>query len=150
LSVPSEYFSAARAVRLREAAALGPGGGDDHLRWLVRRIAADDRGAFAEFFYRVAGTTSNRLHRQITDRDRVAGVVAGTFLEVWWLAGAHVDAGTDVLAWIDEIARRRVADSRPPNRPAHPAVLASAAATVLWAHRAEVELAGLLDRRPAL
>jgi len=27
---------------------------------------------------------------------------AGTFTEVWWLAGCHVDPDTDVMAWIAE------------------------------------------------
>jgi DNA-directed RNA polymerase specialized sigma24 family protein len=148
VSVSPHHVSAARAVRLREAAALGPGGGEDHLRWLVRRVADNDRAAFAELFYRVSGAMSNGLHRQIPDLDRVAGVVAGTFVEVWWLAGGHVDPGTDVMAWLHQIVRRRLADSRPAERPVESVTVASAALTAFWAHRAEVELAGLLERHP--
>jgi DNA-directed RNA polymerase specialized sigma24 family protein len=118
-----------------------------HLRWLVRRIADDDRDAFAEFFDRLAGSVSSALHRQVSDPDQVAGVVAGTFVEIWWLAGGHVDADTDVLAWITEIVGRRVVDSRsfaplPGSKAATPAVLA-----VPWAQRIEAELGALLARR---
>jgi DNA-directed RNA polymerase specialized sigma24 family protein len=122
----------------------GAGGGMAHLRWLVRRIADDDRDAFGEFFDRLAGSVSSALHRQLSDPDQVAGVVAGTFVEVWWLAGGHVGADTDVLAWITEIVGRRVVDSR-----SFAPLPASIAATpaVPWARRIEAELGALLARR---
>jgi hypothetical protein len=31
-------------------------------------------------------------------------VVAAIFLEVWWLARFHADAGVDAMAWVDRIA----------------------------------------------
>lgn len=134
-------------IRPGEAAAPDPGGGADRLRWLLRRIADDDRDAFAELFHRVSGPLSSRLRRQVSDPHRVAGVVAGTFLEVWWLAGSHVDPDTDVMAWINEIVQRRVADSRSPaSTPADSAAPTPAALTAVWAQRLEVELAGLLSR----
>jgi hypothetical protein len=141
------HYSSARAIRLREAAARGPGGGRDHLRWLIRRVAADDPAAFADLFYRVAGTIANMLHRRVPDQQTVVGIIAGTFVEVWWLAGGHVDPDADVLAWINEIVQRRVADSRPPAASADSAAVAFFAMSTLRAQRSEVELIGLLRRR---
>ena len=143
------HHLSARAIRLREAAALGPGGGGDHLRWLVRRVAADDPAAFADLFYRVSGSVANTLHRQVPDRQRVVSIVAGTFVEVWRLAGSHLDPKADVLAWIDEIVQRHVADSRPPEASADPAAVAFFALSTLRAQRSEVELMELLRRQPA-
>jgi len=143
------HFLSARAIRLREAAALGPGGGDDHLRWLVRRIAADDPAAFADLFYRLSGGVANMLHRQVPDQQRVVGIVASTFVEVWWLAGTHVDPDADILSWINEIAQRRVTDSRPPAASADPAAIAFFALSTLRAERSQAELIELLRRQAA-
>jgi hypothetical protein len=85
------------------------------------------------------------LHAQTSDPRRVAAVVAGTFVEVWWLAGRHIDPDADVMVWIDGIVQRRVADSRP----------AGSSATISpspgrgslgepWAQGVHVELANLL------
>jgi hypothetical protein len=84
------------------------------------------------------------VRRQVPDPFRVASIV----VEVWWLAGGHVDPDTDVMAWINKIVRRRVADSRPLTPPPTDSVaFASAAITGLWVQRVEVELATLLRRR---
>ncbi len=42
------------------------------------------------------------------------GVVAATFVEVWWLAGCHVGPDTDVMTWINGIAARRDAERLAP------------------------------------
>jgi len=135
--------------------ALGPCGGAEHLRWLIRRIADDDHTAFAELFDHVSGPVASRLLRQLSDSVRAAGIVAGTFVEVRWLAGAHIEADTDVLAWINEIVRRRLADGRPPapTRSPGPRVTDSTAFTpaafaALWTQHVELELAGQLQRGP--
>jgi hypothetical protein len=133
---------------LREAGTPGQCDGPERLRWLVRRIADNDRDAFCELFDRCSGLVSRRLRHQVSDLHRAAGVLAGTFVEVWWLAGAHVDPATDVAMWIEEIVQRRVADSRPAALSA--AISASPGVGLLgalWAQGAEVELAGLLRRR---
>jgi hypothetical protein len=88
---------------------------------------------------------SGGLRRQVSDRHRAGGVLAGTFVEVWWLAGYHVDPGVDVMVWIEAIVQRRVTDSRP----AALSAAISAAPGVgslggMWAQSVEVELAGLL------
>ena len=117
------------------------------MRWLVRRIADDDRDAFCELFDRCSGPVWLYLGRQVVDPYRAAGVFAGTFVEVWWLAGCHVGQGTDVLAWIEQIVRRRVADSRPA---ALAAAIAAAPEVGLlgahWPQRFELELTRLLRR----
>lgn len=126
----------------------GPRGGPERLRWLIRRIADDDRDAFVELFARCSGLVSRRLRRQVLDRYRVSVVLAGTFVEVWWLARCHVDPDTNVMAWIDEIVQRRVADSQPaaPSA-ADPASPGPDLLGAVWRQRVELELAGLLSRR---
>jgi hypothetical protein len=127
----------------------GPCGGPERLRWLVRRIADDDRRAFAELFDRCSGLVLSGLRDQVSDRRRVAGVVAGTFVEMWWLAGCHVEPDADVMAWIGEIVQRRVADSRP--APPSPVGSATPDLDVLgawWTQGVEAELADLLRRDP--
>ena len=145
MSASDHLMSVAQGLRRHGAEAPVPGGGADRLRWLLRRVADDDRGAFGELFHRVSPAVSSWVSRQVPDPFRVAGVVAGTFVEVWWLAGCHVDPDADVMAWINKIVGRRVADSRPLVPPsAGSAAVASAAITGLWVQRVEVELAALL------
>jgi hypothetical protein len=114
---------------------------------LIRRIAHDDRSAFIELFDQCSGLVVAALREQVADRHRVAGILAGTFVEVWLLAGCHVDPDTDVMEWLGEIVQRRVADSRPAapssGDPAVPGLnLIGPACT----QGIEVELAGLLGR----
>ena len=151
MSVPIQKVTFERTV----PPTLGPCGGAEHLRWLIRQIADDNRNAFAELFDHVSGPVSRWLHSQLSDPVRAAGIIAGTFVEVWWLAGGHVAADTDVLAWINEVVRRRLADSRPlgPSRSPEPratdpAALTPSTLTALWTQHVELELAGLLRRAP--
>jgi hypothetical protein len=140
-----QHVPVGRTVGLRGYASTGPCGGPERLRWLVRRIAGDDREAFGELFDRCSGWVSGDLRRQVSDRHRARGVLAGTFVEVWWLAGCHVDPGFDVVVWIEGFVQWRVADSRP----AALSAAISAAPDVgslraSWAQGVEMELAGLL------
>ena len=138
MSALPPHVSPDQATRLRESAAPGPRGGPERLRWLIRRIADDDHAAFSELYYRCSGLVAYGLRSQVTDRRRAAGVLAGTFVEVWWLAGCHVDEDTDVMVWIEGIVQRRVADSRPAAEPG-PGV-----PSPHWARGVEMELAALL------
>ncbi|GAA2512852.1 hypothetical protein GCM10010434_068940 [Winogradskya humida] len=125
-----------------------PDSDPQRLRWLILRIADNNRDAFSELFDHCSGRVSSVLRRQVSDRHRIAGILAGTFVEVWWLAGSNMAPGTDVVAWIDEIVQRRVTESQP-------AALSAAVAAwpgpgslgAQWAHRVELELAGLLRWR---
>jgi hypothetical protein len=117
------------------------------LRLLIRRIAHDDRSAFVELFDQCSGLVVAELQKQVSDRDLVAGILAGTFVEVWWLAGCHVDPDTDVMRWLGEIVRRRVADSRPAAASSgDPAGPGPNLISPAWTQGIEVELAGLLGR----
>jgi hypothetical protein len=147
MSALTHHVIFCRAVRACESASPGPRGGPERLRWLIRRIADDDRDAFVELFDHCSGLISRRLRRQVPDRHRVAGVFAGAFIEVWWLAGCHVDPDTDVMVWIDEILQRRVAASRPAPSAAGPASPGKCLPGTMRAQGVEVELAGLLRRR---
>jgi hypothetical protein len=150
MSALTDHCSLCRSARLRESGSPGPRGGPERLRWLVCRIAEDDRAAFAELFDRCSGQVASGLRRQVSDQYRAAGVLAGTFVEVWWLAGGHADPDTEVMVWIGGIVQRRVADSRPAALSA--AISASPGVGSLgaqWAQGVEVELAGLLRRHPS-
>jgi hypothetical protein len=139
-----------RAARSRESASSGLRGSPERLRWLIRRVADDDLGAFGELFDHCSGLVLSGLRGQVSDPYRVAAVLAGTFVEVWWLAGCHIDPDTNVMAWIGEIVQRRVADSRPASPSS--ADLASPGLGLLgarWAQGVEVELACLLQSRPS-
>ena len=120
----------------------------ERLRLLVRRIAHDDRGAFVELFDQCSHLVAADVREQVPDRPRVAGVLAGTFVEVWWLAGCHVDPDTDVMMWLGEIVQRRIADCRPAAAPSSdPAMPGPGLIGPAWSQGVEVELAGLLGRR---
>jgi hypothetical protein len=68
---------------------------------------------------------------------------------VWWFAGGHVDPDTDVMVWINEIVRQRVANSRSPaSPPAEFAALTPTALTAIWAYCVEVKPAGLFGPAP--
>lgn len=134
-------------VRPCDAVTAGPECGPERLRWLVRRIAGHDRGAFAELFDRCSGPVLRTLHRQAPDRHQIAGLLAGTFVEVWWLAGSHAGPDSDIPAWIERIVRRRVADSRPSESSADPHIYGGDRPEAPWAQSLEVELARLLTTR---
>ncbi len=117
------------------------------LNVLVGRIAAGDRAALRTLYTALADIVCGEVRRALSDPAEVHAAVCSTFVEVWWLAGGHVDPDTDVMAWLHEIVRRRLADSRPLETPVADEIT-SAAFAAFWAHRAEVELAGLIELHP--
>jgi hypothetical protein len=99
-------------------------------------ISRGSRVAFKTLFDETAGPIGTRLETQLRDRGRAAGIVAATYIEVWWLAGCHTGPDDDILRWIDDIVERRLTDvTRPRNERSDPR-----------SHRAALELADLLDR----
>lgn len=74
------------------------------LTGLVRLVAAEDRAAFVDLYHRASGPLLAAVRsRRPAPPDAIA-VVAAIFLEVWWLARFHAEAGVDAMAWIDRIA----------------------------------------------
>ena len=118
----------------------------------MRRIADDDRDAFAELY----DTLSPRLRRNLRSGSpvpvHVNAIVAATFVEVWSLARFHTAADTDVWAWITDIAARRRGERLPAVDPF--AGSATGAGHPLWwtaqvesrDRQAERDLAVLLGR----
>lgn len=147
VSAYGHHVKIERCLHPFEAAVPVPGSDPERLRWLIRRIAADDRRAFAELYHRYSGPIGRGLRQQLPDSARVTGILAGTFVEVWWLAGGHVGPDSDARAWIDRIVRRRVAYSR---RVAPLSVEDGAPPSLgaLWSQGVEVELARLLTLQP--
>src|SRR5687767_6019053 len=80
---------------------------------LVDEVVRADQDAFAELFELVAPVVTARLHTWpagSVDPASVRAIIAGTFVEVWWLAPSHNGPDTDVLRWISGIAARRALD----------------------------------------
>ena len=106
----------------------------------MEAISRGSREAFALLFDRTAAVIAADLTTRIPDpRQRIA-ILAGTYVEVWWLAGCAGHAGADVTGWITGILDRRVTD----------ACRAGGPRVQDWPGpgRVELELADLLGRPP--
>jgi hypothetical protein len=103
---------------------------------LIRRISDDDRDAFVELFDHLSPRLLDALRSRLSSPYLAAAIVTATFVEVWWLAGFHVGRDSDVVAWIDRIAQRRVQEGPP----------AITDVASLRARCAELELGALLGR----
>lgn len=88
----------------------GPPPGPDRLLWLVRRIADQDHAAFVDLYQAMSARLQQELRSTTSDLAHAAAIASATFLEVWSLARFHASEGTDVQAWITDIAARRIAD----------------------------------------
>jgi hypothetical protein len=86
---------------------LGPA----ELLRLVRRIAAEDRAAFADLYDALSARILCELE-STNDPVRAAAITSATFVEVWALARFHIGSDTDVHAWLTDIVARRSADRR--------------------------------------
>jgi len=117
-----------------------------HLVSLVRRVADEDRAAFAELHGRLAARLTEHLRSAALTPRFAKAIVAATFVEVWWLARYHTDPQTDVFAWLTAIAQRRTEEwkrHREPTRSAQHAWIAAGAES--YYRRAGLALAELLD-----
>lgn len=101
------------------------------------QISRGSHNAFGTLFDRTSGPVHDQLESCLPDPGRLIAVFAGTYVEVWWLAGCHTDPGFDVVRWIHRIAERRFAGESP-----HP----RDAVVDRRSCYAAVELATLLDR----
>lgn len=82
---------------------------DDDL-FLMGRVAAGDRDAFALLFDRHAPTVLGLLTRLVRDRGRAEEVLQETFLQVWQQAGRYRPELARPLSWIVMMARSRALD----------------------------------------
>ena len=82
---------------------------DDEL-YLLGRVAAGDRDAFADLFDRHAPTVLGLLTRLLRDRGRAEEVLQETFLQVWQQAGRYRSELARPRSWILMMARSRALD----------------------------------------
>jgi DNA-directed RNA polymerase specialized sigma24 family protein len=83
----------------------------DRLHWLVNRIAAGDRVAFRRLYVLLARWVWRDAIRALPRPPDARAVTRSTFVEVWHMAGHHVDeAGIDSRTWIAAITARRAND----------------------------------------
>jgi hypothetical protein len=128
-------------VSVVDSAATAPTA--DQLQHLITRIAAYDRAAFADLYDATSDRLRDQLQARLGDPAWAGRVLVATYVEVWWLARRHCDPGAGVVAWINGIAERRVAEG-PPVPPALDAATVNLGD--LRARHAETELAALLGR----
>ena len=113
--------------------------GPIRLLMLVRRVAAEDRGAFTRLYDALVVQVSATVRDILADPVRVDMVTSATFVEAWRSAGCHTAPGTDVAAWITSVAIRRAREPCPVGGSRHPSTLDDPVDAV--------ELAALMDRR---
>lgn len=77
---------------------------------LLRRVAREDREAFADLHNTLSPLVHERLRAVTPSTGITGGIVAATFIEVWWHARYHVAPDSDVVGWVTEIADRRMGD----------------------------------------
>ncbi|GIF43386.1 hypothetical protein [Actinoplanes xinjiangensis] len=85
--------------------------------FLVDAVSRGNTAAFIQLFDRTSAvirTVVETLPLSAVQRDEI---LAASYLEVWWLAGCHIDPDLDVVEWITGIVRRRVAELRIGGRP---------------------------------
>lgn len=96
---------------LTPARAFATAYGNDRLHDLVARIAAGDRTAFRCLYAFLARRVWRDAIRAMPYPVDARAVTRSTFVEVWHLAGHHLDdAGLDTRTWIAAITARRVDD----------------------------------------
>ncbi len=84
---------------------------NDLLNLLLRRIAAGDRAAFRRLYAFLAMRVWREAARALPNPADARAVTRATFVEVWHLAGHHLDdEWVDIHAWIAAITARRVED----------------------------------------
>jgi hypothetical protein len=119
---------------------------NDALNALLEQVSRGSRPAFAALFDQTQHAVHTRLEAIMSDRSRVAPALAAVYVEVWWLAGCRTQSQQDVLAWIDEITRRRAAGAASRPLPRQRDGSAANGQRHPGADYAVRELAGLLGR----
>ena len=116
----------------------------DRLRHLIVRIARRDHAAFTALYDDTFNCLRDGLDLRLGDTAWADGVLAATYVEIWWLAGGHTHPASDAVAWMNEIVERRVAEGPPVSWCAE---TGRGRLADLRTWYAKAELAGLL-RRP--
>lgn len=118
-----------------------------HLNALIDPISRGSRDAFVTLFDHTRGAVRAGIDARLRDSQTATAVFAGTYVEVWWLAGCHTSLNEDVITWIDRIAERRSAEAgQRPNPPAPSREPASADVADPQHLRVALELSSLLGR----
>jgi hypothetical protein len=85
----------------------------DRLRHLIVRIARRDHAAFTALYDDTFNCLRDGLDLRLGDTAWADGVLAATYVEIWWLAGGHTHPASDAVAWMNDIVERRVAEGPP-------------------------------------
>jgi hypothetical protein len=86
---------------------------------LVRGCAVKDRRAFTRLYDALSPAVTATVRAIVADRVRAEAVTSAAFLEAWHSAQQHTARGTDVAAWIEELAVRRAAEPQSGGDVAH-------------------------------
>jgi hypothetical protein len=129
------------SVSTRQAPPAAQSGED--LGDLMAAVSGGSRKAFAILYERSVDLVRQDLAAELPDSRQAAGVLAQTYVEVWWLAGCYTGTGTNVVPWIRQIAGRRAVEARMHGK------RRSDAADPPSPTIAELELAALLGHPPA-
>jgi hypothetical protein len=74
---------------------------------LLRGCAVKDRRAFTRLYDALSPAVTAAVRDIVTDRVQADAVTSAAFLEAWHSAQLHTGGGTDVAAWIEDLAVRR-------------------------------------------
>ena len=86
------------------------GGSSDAL--LLEAVSRGSVPAFRALVERTSMAVRAVLAELLPNCEWQDEILAASYLEVWWLAGCHVQADVDATTWIVGIARRRAAETR--------------------------------------
>lgn len=85
--------------------------GDSSDTMLLEAVSKGSVLAFRVLVERTSGVVGAVLAELLSDRVCRDEILAATYLEVWWLAGCHVQPDIEAAKWILGIARRRAAET---------------------------------------
>ncbi|BBH65281.1 hypothetical protein ACTI_19660 [Actinoplanes sp. OR16] len=83
--------------------------GDPSDAVLLEAVSQGSVPAFRALVERTSVAVGAVLAELLSDSEWRDEILAATYLEVWWLAGCHVQPDIDAMSWIVGIARRRAA-----------------------------------------
>jgi len=79
----------------------------NRLLGLLRGCAVKDRRAFTRLYDALSPAVTAAVRDIVTDRVQADALTSEAFVEAWHSAQTHTARGTDVAAWIEELAVRR-------------------------------------------